>query len=519
MRSPAKEKPRPFQYGAADQLRSDYVTVMNSIKPYEPPQGVIGEAPPHLAMDSAEYGPSPDFTGGWGANNFQIAKSLYEDGLTFAGYQQLAEMAQRFEYRKPCEVIAKEATREWIRFNSVKSGKDAAQNKRGAQRIKELEEELKRLRVRQVFHTQVEHALKFGIGHIWIGMKGRPLTTEGQSEPLKINQYGVKTGSVERLENLEPVWMAPNQYNSDNNLHPDYYKPRNWWLQGVLIDQSRLLQMVPFPVSQILMPSFNFGGQSLTQLLRPYVHNFLGIRNSVSSIVRNSSNLVLLTDMYGNMQTEITTEQYSRGDYNDINVGSLAGRATMMNDLSQGQRTIVADKNVEDVKVVATPLTDLDKLLAQAQEAMASVSGIPLVKMFGIQPTGLNASSDGEIRVFYDEIAAFQEAHIRPNLEKIIQLAQLNLWGEIDPDIEFEFIHLWQMDEKQAADIEKIKADEDAVLVAAGITSPEEARERQATDAHSIYRNIDLTGPPPEPPEGPEDGQLDSLISRGEEQE
>ncbi|WP_241502645.1 anti-CBASS protein Acb1 family protein [Bombella intestini] len=36
-----------------------------------------------------------------------------------------------------------------------------------------------------------------------------------------------------------------------------------------------------------------------------------------------------------------------------------------------------------------------------------------LVKLFGITPNGLNASSEGEIRVFYDEIAAFQENNLQ----------------------------------------------------------------------------------------------------------
>ena len=46
---------------------------------------------------------------------------------------------------------------------------------------------------------------------------------------------------------------------------------------------------------------------------------------------------------------------------------------------------------------------------------MCSVSGQPLVKFTGITPNGLNASSDGEIRVFYDDIHAEQEAVFRDN--------------------------------------------------------------------------------------------------------
>jgi Protein of unknown function (DUF1073) len=53
-------------------------------------------------------------------------------------------------------------------------------------------------------------------------------------------------------------------------------------------------------------------------------------------------------------------------------------------------------------------LQDLDWLLAQSQEQISSVSRIPLVKWTGISPSGLNASSEGEIRVYYDLIHSEQ---------------------------------------------------------------------------------------------------------------
>jgi hypothetical protein len=49
---------------------------------------------------------------------------------------------------------------------------------------------------------------------------------------------------------------------------------------------------------------------------------------------------------------------------------------------------------------------------------MASVSRIPLVKFTGIQPAGLNASSEGEIEVYDDTIAAYQNRFFAPNLTR-----------------------------------------------------------------------------------------------------
>lgn len=486
---------------------------------YAPPQGVVGTAPEALAMDGDSVDAVADM-GGWAATAAPVLRDYFEDGLAFLGYPQLAQMAQRAEFRKPCEVIAREATREWIEFRSDKQGGDAEENEEAAQRIQDVEREFERLNVRRIIQRHVLHGLTFGLGHIWIGIKGAALTTDAQSQPLVIGPKGMAKGSLERLANIEPIWTTPNSYNANNPLAPNFYKPDNWWVLGTMVDSSRLLTTIPYPVSQILAPAFNFGGQSLTQLLRAYVHNYLATRNSTATIVRNFSKLVLKTDMTGNMQTDIGPGMDAQPmPYGDVDMASVQGRAAYMQDVSEGQGTIVVDKEREDASIIATPLSGLDALQAQSMEAMASIPGIPLVKLFGIQPTGLNASSDGEIRVFYDEISAFQEANIRPSLQRIFEAVQIHLWGEIDASLSFNFVPLWQMDEKQLAEIEKIKADLMAVLSTAGIVSPEECREREATDDHSIFKGVDLTGPPPEPPEPEQMPDMESLLKKGEGEE
>ena len=125
---------------------------------------------------------------------------------------------------------------------------------------------------------------------------------------------------------------------------------------------------------------------------------------------------------------------------------------------------------------VAAPLGGLHELQAQAQEHMAAVSGIPLVKLLGIQPSGLNASSEGEIRTWYDWVLAQQERLFRPNLARVIRFAQLSLWGKVDEDIVFEFLPLWALDEVQQSELENKRADTASKYVDAGILHPEEER-------------------------------------------
>ena len=157
------------------------------------------------------------------------------------------------------------------------------------------------------------------------------------------------------------------------------------------------------------------------------------------------------------------------------------------------------NRDTEEFNNVSAPLGSLPDLQAQTQEHMAAIARIPLVKFTGLQPAGLNASSEGEIRVFYDSIKAFQEAIYREPLTAVLNFIQLSEFGEIDPDITFDFVDLWQLDDAGEAAVQKTKADTDTAYLADGVITPEEVRQRVANDKKSQYQGLDLSQPLPEP--------------------
>src|ERR1700751_1944480 len=103
--------------------------------------------------------------------------------------------------------------------------------------------------------------------------------------------------------------------------------------------------------------------------------------------------------------------------------------------LQNNNGTMILDKETEDFINVNVPLSGLDQLQAQAQEHMASLSRIPIIKLLGIQPAGLNASSSGELTPFADSIHSYQESFFRPNLKTVLNLVQCSRVGEVDPGI------------------------------------------------------------------------------------
>lgn len=552
--------------------RSDALSIeerMQVFQPYRPAPGVLpkGARPPALAMDEVGLA-SPGFEplNSWGAETLGTS---FAEGIGFLGYSYLAALTQRPEYRRMSERIATEMTRKWIKFHNVSKPDDdgfgdaiepeeetevgmdfapqpgaqppamtdqdqADQEAAGAEseadatrervrasikrkaglerakKLKELEDEMTRLKIKDAFYNVAEGDGWFGRYHLFLDVVGGSFADYDRDElktPLgdgrdvtsktKVGDQTVTAtrgkrkgkatkGKLQAVRCVEPMWCYPSTYNSTNPLDPDFYNPTMWFVNGIEVHSSRLLTFVGREVPDILKPAYAFGGLSMSQMAKPYVDNWLRTRQAVCDLIESFSVSGVYTNMSGILQ-DGGTEALKRID--------------LFNTMRSNAGAYTLDKETEEFFNVSTPLGTLDALQAQSQEQMSSVSGIPLVILLGITPTGLNASSEGEIRSFYDTIHAFQESFFRDRLQTVIWFIMLSLWGEIDEDITFTFEPLWSMTDKEAAEIRKIDAETDQILVNTGVIAPEEARQRIANDPNSLYPDIDPEEVPDPPPQ------------------
>jgi uncharacterized protein len=241
----------------------------------------------------------------------------------------------------------------------------------------------------------------------------------------EMSKLKIAKGSLKGLRAIEPVWVWPVSYDSQNPRSKHWYKPQKWFVMADQVHSSRLLTFISRPVPDLLKPAYMFGGQSLTQLMMPVVENWLSTRKAVGEIVRKYSHLIFKANM---------TEAINSG-----NVQNLMKRVALFSTLRNNNGTMLLDKESEDFGNISVPLSGLDLLQAQAQEHMASLPRIPLIKLLGVQPAGLNATSEGELRAFADNINSYQEGFFRPHLTTIKNIIECHLWGAPDPDITFDF--------------------------------------------------------------------------------
>lgn len=399
---------------------------------------------------------------------------LFSEGLGFLGYAYLAELSQRPEYRRVSTIWAEEATRKFAKL----TGDD--------DKCAELQKVMDGFDVRGKFREAIEQDGFFGRSQIFIDM-GHPPTADELSKPLLIRKEKIGKGKVKNLKVIEPFWSYPGPYDSTNPLAPNFYRPKHWQVMGSRVHTSRLLTFVGREMPDMLKPAYSFGGLSLSQMIKPYVDNFLRTRQSVSDLIHSFSTMVLSTNMGTVLQGAGATD--------------LMRRAQLFNQTRDNRGLMLTDKDTEELTNVTTPLSGLDSLQSQSQEQIASAAGIPLVILLGVTPSGLNASSDGEIRSFYATIKGYQERVCQGPYQTIMEIMQLHAWGAIDPDIGFEFIDLWEMSEKEKSEIRKSDADADVAYVSGGIVSADEVRDRIVEDPESPWYGRDLAADAPEAPD------------------
>jgi len=488
-RNVAKPLPAPTERRSMlPMARAKAAEAVKQVQRFFPPELMPGVVPqgqtPAIAMD---YAP--------GVYDY-ACMSLPADFVPFPGYPYLSNLSTRAEYRAMASTMASELTREWIKIKST--AEDVEGEGQDAGRIAELEAAIKEFDLQRIFRVAAEQDCYFGRAQISINIKG----VEGADKelPLIIAPQTVKRGSLRGFSTIEAMWTTPSAYNSIDPTAPDFYRPRAWFVLGQQVHASRLLTIITRPLPDILKPAYNFGGMSLSQLAEPYVNNWLRTRQSVADLINNFSITALKTDMGQVLQGQC--------DGSD-----LFARADMFTLTRSNRGLMLLDKEREELDQVNTPLSGLHELQAQSLEQLCVVSRQPAIVWTGISPSGLNASSDGEIRTFYDWISSQQESFWKAPLQTCIHLIMLHLWGEIDPTITFEFNPLWQTSAKELSDIRVNNANAAATLIDRGVLSQEEVRKTLASDPDSGYAGIDVS----DVPELPDEPEQMGLFGGGED--
>ena len=130
----------------------------------------------------------------------------------------------------------------------------------------------------------------------------------------------------------------------------------------------------------------------------------------------------------------------------------------------------------------------LDDILMQFGQQISGATQIPLVRLFGQSPAGMNATGESDLSNYYDNINQQQEGRMRTPLQTLIEVVSLSKMGKALPDsFKFDFASLWQIDEK-------VKAEVANTIVQAVSTAEENGLISRSTALKELRQSSEVTG-------------------------
>lgn len=166
----------------------------------------------------------------------------------------------------------------------------------------------------------------------------------------------------------------------------------------------------------------------------------------------------------------------------------------------------------------------LDPVMKAFAGHVAAAADVPVTRLMGQSPGGLNSTGDGDARNYYDGLAARQMNELAPILEALDEVIQIHLFGEPQADLTYEFNSLWQETPKEQADREEVQVKTVTSLLqtgmgsSAGMNAAVDGLARtlsstgayaEAADAEELERveaeELDVPEDDPEPEEEPDD--------------
>lgn len=410
-----------------------------------------------------------------------IWNKMYRSGLAcsfpqFLGYGTLSNVAQDGLVRSIVETLSDDMTRKGVEFTSEGESDKADQ-------INQLEELMRKYKVVNIFNDAYNKCGYFGGCLVYIDMGY--LTDAEKAEPLVLDKDVWARGKFRGFKVIEPCNVSPGLYNATDPTADEYFNPETWFVLGKTYHKSRFLYFSNNEVPLLLKPAYNFFGIATSQIVLDYIVNFTKNRESAQRLLNKFSLLVYKTNM---------SDYLSGGECT-----SLQKRTKITATQRDNDSIVLLDKDMEEFEQINTPIGGVSELVQMSLDLLATIAHRPKTILFGDVPKGLSSNDDGSIRAYYDYVLSQNNKIGRNPMEKVLKILELEALGDIDNEIGFKFKSLWEMDDKEVAELNNINAQKDVAYITSGVLSPEEVRKSLANNPNSGYSNIDVEDIPEQP--------------------
>ena len=131
----------------------------------------------------------------------------------------------------------------------------------------------------------------------------------------------------------------------------------------------------------------------------------------------------------------------------------LAQYMDMMRRFQGIEGLTVLDFDDEFVPHASVNMSGMSEALLQFGQQLSGALQIPLVRLFGQSPAGLNSTGESDLRTYYDGIAQQQNRTLLVPMKGIVRAAAISGGWKLPDDFTIKFRPLWQLSEEQKAEV------------------------------------------------------------------
>lgn len=111
------------------------------------------------------------------------------------------------------------------------------------------------------------------------------------------------------------------------------------------------------------------------------------------------------------------------------------------------------DKNDEFTHQQHSAFSGLSDALLSFGQQLSGALQIPLVRLFGQSPAGLNSTGEADIRMYYDHINQRQNKDLLTGVTNVYQLMARSKGIQLPPNFMVKFSPLWQLSDTEKAEV------------------------------------------------------------------
>jgi phage-related protein (TIGR01555 family) len=351
--------------------------------------------------------------------------------------------------KKIVDVPAKDMTREWRNWQAKGSS------------IEDIEAEEKRLGLQAKCQRALILARLFGGGALILSTGDAD--TESELDPEKIGKDGLRFVHVMNRYELslgQPI-MDPE---SPWFRMPEYFQITTAGSQQNLkLHPSRVIPFIgqaPPEGGRFTQSDSWFWGDPIMLSINEAVQDAMTATAGFAALIDEAKLDIIKIP---GLMTGVGTQEYE---------DRLMTRLGLANTGKSTHRALIIDGE-EEWQQRQVNWAGIPAVIMQFLEVVAGAADIPVTRLLGQSPKGLQSTGKGEEKDYHAKVEGDQGELLKPHLERLDPLLLRSALGKVPDDVWWEFAPLDKPDESQDAEIEKKAADTIKVLADTGLFQDE----------------------------------------------